>query len=513
MDTEKGRLVRSLYVSKNVTAHRSICCSKITMFLAVFCKLLVLFFCCITAVVGQAVDNVASIELGQTNFLIERPFTISVIIPHSDTRPTVVFPDIAGFLKKGTSVSVTTSEVGGKTLTNQVITQNYQARAPGRFQVPSFTVIVNGEAVLSEGTLLVVRPSAQTTFPLNASLTAPVPPPNGAAFLSLRTSKSAIYSGEGVGLTVSFFVADNYPYELSFTALDKQLQAITKKIRPANAWEENLSITELTPVSVVIGGKKFREYRLYQSVFYPLSNQGLRLPAVSLWLSRRPVVGPPAPQPETVVFTSKPVAITVRPLPPHPLRGRVPVGLFQLEEGLERQRVGIGQSVRYTFAITGEGNIATLPAPATLSDSTAVDVFPPEERHTVNNEGNQVTGRKTFTYFIVPHHNGVVSLANRFQWIYFDPQTARYDTLRPHLQLKVGGSAEAMTANAGQPVDLLGTNGELLKLTPGGDSLYAGIEALDSTRQPISIPVLIRSIANVLIVMMLLGMIFVFFKK
>ncbi|WP_460926183.1 BatD family protein [Spirosoma agri] len=454
-----------------------------------------------------------TIELGQTNFPIERPFTISVIIPNSDTRPSITFPDIVGFTKKGMSASVTPSEIGGKTITNQVITQNYQARTPGRFRVPPFSIKVNDETVQSEGTMLVVRASATTTAPVNVTTTALVSPPNGAAFLSLRSSQSRIYTGESIALTLSFFVADNYPYKLNFTALDKQMQAITKKIRPANAWEENLNITELNPNPVLVGGKKFREYRLYQSVFFPLSNQSLKLPAVTLWLGKEPIVGPPSAKPETIAFTSKPVTIAIRPLPAHPLRGRVPVGSFRLEEGLERQRVSVGQSVRYTFAVTGEGNIATLPAPETLSDTASIDVFPPKERHTVTNSGVDVTGNKTFTYFIVPHQNGVVSLANRFQWIYFNPKTARYDTLRPRLQMQVGGKADAVAVNSTVQASLSGTTGETVPGTSMGDSLYAGIEAIDSTQQPMSITVLIRSIANVLIALMLLGMIFVFFKK
>lgn len=480
------------------------------MLFGIFRNFFVLFYIFSIAALGQATENEITIELGQTNFPIERPFTISVIIPNSESRPTINFPELTGFIKRGISASVTPSEINGKTITNQVITQNYQAQAPGRFRVPAFSIQVNDETIQSEGTLLVVRPSPTASAP--ATLTAITPPPNGSAFLSLRTSKSAIYAGESLAMTLSFFVADNYPYQLQFMALEKQLQAITKKIHPANAWEENLTINELNPVPVVVGGRKFREYRLYQSVFFPLSKQTINIPAVSLWLGRQPVIGPPSSKPETLVLTSKPVTVTVRPLPVHPLRGRVPVGSFRLEEGLERQRVQIGQSVRYTFGITGEGNIATLPAPALLSDTTSIDVFPPKERHTVSNDGNTVTGRKVFSYFLVPHQNGSVSLINRFQWIYFDPQTARYDTLRPKLQLHVGGQGESVTASSPANDALSGSIGAE-QGKPMGDSLYAGIELMDSTEQPVSIPGLIRSIANVLIVLMLLGMIFVFFKK
>jgi hypothetical protein len=153
-----------------------------------------------------------------------------------------------------------------------------------------------------------------------------------------------------------------------------------------------------------------------------------------------------------------------------------------------------------------------LPAPATPPKTAAIDVFPPEERLTVHHGGNRVSGRKTFTYFVVPRQNGTVSLGNHFQWIYFDPQRAQYDTLRSRLQMQVGGNESLAEAKTSEPTEtpIPATDAPALV---SGRSLYMGLETLDSTRQPISIPVLIRAMANVLIGLMLLGMIFVFIKK
>lgn len=477
------------------------------MSFAIFRNNFVLFFLTFTASFGQVPDNVASIELGLTTFPIERPFTMSVVMPASENRITVPFPEIPGFEKKGVSTSISPVEINGKTIASQVVTQSYQALAPGRFRLPPFSIDINGESVHSLGAMLVVQPSRSA--PANPTFNLTEASAGNAAFLSLRASRTGIFAGEGVALTLSFFVADNYPYELSFTGLDKQLQAIVKKIRPANSWEENLAITELKPIPVVINGKKFREFRIYQSVFFPLSNRDLNLPAVSLQLARpQPKIGPPTAQPETVVFTSKPFTIVVKPLPPHPLRGRVPVGTFALTEGLERQGVRVGQSVRYTFTITGEGNISTLPAPSPLSATPELDVFPPEERHTIVHYGNHITGHKTFSYFIVPHQNGQISLANSFQWIYFDPRTSQYDTLQSQIRLLVGSKKPATGGQASAPDSTLNPNEG-----PTTQSLYAGIETLDSTHQPVSISALVRAVANVLILVMLAGMVFIFFKR
>lgn len=483
-----------------------ICCRKNRTEFALLKFIVVLFILSYTPVFSQSVDNVSVVEFSETTFPIERPFTISVIIPSSETRPSIAFPEIPGFTKKGISASVTTSEVDGKTTTSQVITQSYQAKAAGQFQLPPFSLTINDEVIRSEGVTLTVRGASTASQPNAATAVAKMTPPAGAAFLMLRSSKNSIYTGEGVALTLSFYVADNYPYILDFTALDRQLQNITKKIRPVNAWEENLNISELKPIDIQIGGKKFREYRLYQAIFFPLANRSIRIPSVALQLNRRPIIGPPAAQPETISFSSAPLTIAVKALPPHPLRGRVAVGTFRLEEGLERQRVQVGQSVRYRFGITGEGNIATLTPPALINETNNADVFPPEERQIINRQGDRVTGRKTFTYFIVPHQNGAIPLGNRFQWIFFDPQLQRYDTLQPGLRLRVGSGGQDSPDDSIATLTSSGQN-------TGPGSIYQGLAQLDSTDQPISATTIIRIIANVLIVFMLLGMIFVFFRK
>lgn len=478
------------------------------MLIGILRKFFGLFFLTSFAAFGQQAVNEVDIELGLTTFPIERPFTISVTIIDSEKRESIAFPSIPGFIKKGVTTSTSASEINGKSIVNQVITQSYQALAPGRFRLLPFDIEANETTAHSDGSVLIVQPgeaTAATTTPMldidDAAL-------GSAAFLSLQASKKSLYAGEGVALTLSFFVADTYPYALNFTALDKQLQLITRKIHPANSWEENLSITELKPSPVVIRGKKFREFRLYQSVFFPLSNQNLKLPPVSLQLARpQPKIGPPSAASDVVTFTSKQLVINVKALPAHPLRGRVPVGVFQLEEALERQRVSVGQSVRYRFTVKGEGNIATLTSPIILNETAELNVFPPDESHTLTHLGNRITGYKTFAYFMVPHQNGRISLVNRFQWIYFDPQTGRYDTLQPHLQLQVGGKSVAINEQ------ILATR--ISSETDGiasGPSLYAGIDALDSTQQSANFTVLARTIANVLILAMLAGMTYIIFK-
>ncbi len=515
------------------TAYVLYCCPKVQMIIAIFRKLFVLFFLCFTPSFAQQTDNLIAIELGAANFPIERPYTISVNVRNSEDRPDIRFPDIPGFTKKGISTSVTSAEADGKVTVSQVIIQTYQAKAPGRYVLAPFTIGVGDNIARSEGAVLVVRPTAGGTVPGSIAITTVTPPPPGSAFLQLTSSKAQIYAGEGVALSLSFFIADNYPYALNFTALDRQIQQIANRIRPVNVWEENQNITELKPTPVRIGNRNFRQYRLYQAVFFPVAARPLSIPSVTLQLARPTAALPgpagaagpnsgilrsgssPAPAPGTptfVSFSSRPLTVAVRALPPHPGRGQIPVGQFRLDERLDRRRISAGQSARYVFQIIGEGNIATLPAPVTLSDSSSTDVFPPEEQQLINRDGTRITGRKSFYYFVVPHQNGIVSLANRFQWVYFDPQLARYDTLRPRLNLRVGGVADSTDiATVVESAELITGSSKGTNLA--ARSIYAGLKTQDSQQQPLNPAELIRLLASSLIVLMLVGVVFIIVKK
>ena len=494
------------------------------MKIEIFVKFFVLFFCFPWLSFGQGADNIVTIEIGQTVFPIERPFTISVQIPNSDARPSITFPDIPGFTKRGTSASLTNAEVAGKTIATQVITQTYQAIQPGTFRLAPFTLMINGFAARSEGATLTVRPSTPATTDPSAPAPIQMPTEFGTAFLSLNTSKASVFVGEGFTVRLSLFVADSYPFELEFWELDKQYQTLQKQIHHPNTWEENYNIKDIQQLPVVINGRKFTEYPIYQATFFPLSVQAIQLPSVTLQMIRRKplaTASPNAPSSSTTAsektvvdpselfpFMTRPVTIVVKPLPPHPMHGQIAVGKFRLIEGIERASVAIGKSVRYSFRIEGEGNIASLQAPLVqdvVTSDSIPNILPAGTNQVINRLGAIVTGSKTFAYFLVPRRHEAFPLGKVFYWIYFDPGLAQYDTLRSAITLRTDGTPANSVLNGEQstvPADNAATA-----------SIYANLAQLDSTRLFIDASSLIRAIANVLLVVMIIGMIFVLFRK
>jgi len=492
------------------------------MKIRIFQKFLVLFFCLPLIVSGQQKDNVVTIELSATTFSIERPFIISVLVPNSENRPVVAFPDIPGLTKRGTATSVTNTGTGGETVLAQLITQTYVATQPGTFRLLPFSITINGTTARSEGATLMVRPA--TTGPFGGTglvASMDVPTESGVAFLSLRTNKTSVFVGEGFALRLSLFVSDAYPFELRFDGVDAQLQTVLKQLRPTNTWVEEAGIRELKGQPVNVNNRQFREYVISQGVYFPLSEGVVQLPSVGLALIRVRSTEPSATTtttavPEPISFQARPLAIAVRPVPSHPLRGKVPVGVYRLVETMARMAVPAGKSSQYSIRIEGEGNIASLQEPlwSTMNSTTLVpsspatetglEILPAQTSQQIDRTGEQVSGSKTFGYFLVPRRGGIMDLSTVFGLVYFNVQTARYDTLRSKVQLRVGET---------EPLGTASTDTSTPASAKAADALFVGLNEMDSTEKPLNLTVLTRAVANVLLVMMILGMIFVFLRK
>jgi hypothetical protein len=146
-------------------------------------------------------------------------------------------------------------------------------------------------------------------------------------------------------------------------------------------------------------------------------------------------------QKDFTTFRSKPKTIRVKDLPEHPLKNQVAVGNFKLEEAISNQNLETGQSFEYKFKVVGEGNISAIRevSPPKVND---FDFYAPNVKQQINRGGGAVYGSKLFTYMAIPKEPGQHDLGKYFQWIYFNPTTQKYDTLKSSLILNVTGESK-----------------------------------------------------------------------
>jgi hypothetical protein len=479
-------------------------------------RLVAFLFLLFVALAVPAQAQRISIELGKSPLPINQYYTISIKLQDQQLKEYTPFPEIEGFKKSNKYSSTKTMVTGGKTTTLLTVTQNYAALEEGEYAVRPFSMKVNGQMVQSQGMPIRVTPM-QANAPQSLNL------PNlmledeaeqvvedepefidkdDNAFLTLYSDKKEVFVGEGVNVILYFYLAEADQRLLDFHDFVNQMTSIVRQLKQANAWEEMFDFTEITPEHVVVQGEPYLRFKLYEAVLYPINLEPLRFPQLKLQMIKYKVAKTPSLLTEDrqegyKTFYARERVIPVKELPPHPLRDVVPVGDYSLNERLSKKRVAANSSFAYLFEVKGEGNLAAI-MPPTPEATPALEFYPPDIRQDVTKRAGKVMGAKTFAYSVQPREAGVYRLGDMMEWVFFNPATAAYDTLRPSLQVQVTGARNS----AAVPV-----------LSRDLGSFYNIIENEDNTLVDMHSFEEIKRYTNIILLVLLAVSAFVFLKK
>lgn len=407
------------------------------------------------------------ITLGPDEIGENQAWTITLSVQNDRLRSYDNFPEINGFRKRGASTQSTQNIINGQISSSQSIIMTYLPLKQGTFTVPDFTMKVNDKGINVAGKKVKVGPAAQqqqdpfrSLFDRNSaddffgSGETEFIDINDDAFLAFTTSKDEVYTGEGFNATLSFFVSEENRAPLQFYELGRQLSEILKKVKPNNCWEENFNIENIEGEVVKIGANEYTRYKIYQATYYPLNTEPIVFPSVALEMIKYKVAKNPSffgqnRKEDFKKFYSKSKKVIVKELPPHPLKDAVAVGNYQLSELMPATDIETGKSVSYVFNIFGEGNISAIQKPQVSNDAN-FEFYEPNVRMDIKRENGRVTGTKSFNYFLIPKEPGRYDLKNYFQWVFFNPDEHKYDTLQSKLTVYVTGEStknEVIQAN------------------------------------------------------------------
>jgi len=410
------------------------------------------FLCALVETHGQA-----SLLVGEKSITLEENFSLSFVIKSANATveaPTYRFPELPGLRKLGVSRSKATDIQNGEPVYTFTYSQYYQASTTGSLLIPPAEVIVNQQSLKTEGFALLVSPSEQKEEVVEESKAQIEDLFKGqtSVFLAVTSTQFQPFVGQGFTLKFSLFIPDDNATKYSFDRNDIQIPALIQKLRPKNCWEESFGLQEVKVSKVVYKNKKYTEYRFFQSSYFALDAKKITIPSLSLQLLKNA---------EKVVFSSKPLVISPKELPNHPLKGKVPVGDFRLEESLTRSQVKTGDSLIYVSSVVGDGN-SILWEEKLIESDYFLNFIPLGTQSSVYPYGDKMLGNKTEKILIIPSQPGKFALKSYFNWIFFNTRTATYDTLRSAAVLNVSG----------QPSDrLLNTQSETM-------TLYRGLEKL-----------------------------------
>ncbi|PWJ36147.1 BatD family protein [Sediminitomix flava] len=401
-----------------------------------------------------------SIEYGKTEIGENENFQITLKITNDRLKEYSGFPDIEGFRKGRPSSSSETRVINGKVSTSQSIIQYYSPSKQGTFKVPSFSIKVNGKDISTSGTTIKVGPpverQVQDPFAAfwggNSGYRQNRQPQEfievkDDAFFAINTDKRKVFKGEGFTMDVSFYVATSNRADLEFYQLPEQLNKILKDIKPANCWEENHTIETINAEYVKIGDKHYRQFKIYESTFYPFNDQDIDIPKAGLKMvkfkeaKQKSFFGMNKKE-DFKMYYSSPKKIEVLDLPENPTFVDVNVGNYRLEENYTGGTTNLetGKGFTYRFTIKGEGNINAISEPR-VKETEAFLFYPPAVVQNVNRANGKVYGSKVYEYYVEPLEPGEYKLKDFISWQFFNTRTKQYETLTSDFEFKVTGES------------------------------------------------------------------------
>ncbi len=410
---------------------------------------LLIFFMFFLSHKSKSQETKPIVEIGENTIKLNEPFVITVVVKNQENRPICKFPEINNFKKRAISYAIATSNQNGKSITDQRVSQEYFPNKAGSFTYTNLNIQVNDIVVAAPNFSVTVLVSeideTEANFKdfIDGSAYEFVDVKDD-AFFAITTNKLRPYVGEGFLATIAFYIAQTNKAEMDFVNVNGQLDGILKQFRPKNCWEENLGISEIKVNKLIkIGNKKYFQYKIYQAIYYPFNNQPIQIPALKWQMLKYKIAKDQevsqSKKEDFKTYFSKPIFIKPQPLPQNNNFETNFVGDFKLVEQLDKDKVQTGRTFNYTFKVQGDGNLALLKFPETLSDSL-FEIYEP----TVNQQFSNIMGKlipeKTFHFNIVPKFAGKFSLKNHFFINYFNVHTRKYETLRAEKEIVVVGS-------------------------------------------------------------------------
>jgi hypothetical protein len=138
---------------------------------------------------------------------------------------------------------------------------------------------------------------------------------------------------------------------------------------------------------------------------------------------------PGVPVEKNITLDSKPVAITVKPLPEEskPVSFNGAVGHFAMEAGIENKNARAQDAAILKVTVKGAGNLPVVNAPFVKWPS-GVESYDAAVKDNIDKTIAPLSGTKTFEYSFIPKIKGRYDIP-AIEFSYFDPASSSYKTL------------------------------------------------------------------------------------
>ena len=297
----------------------------------------------------------------------------------------------------------------------------------GNFRIPNWNLSIGGKShQVPAATLQVLAPNQQDLLKQQEQKQQEADL-RQAAFIEFVNPREFLFLGETVAAEIRLFLWDRLP--------------VTRVERPPLKTGDAFSITELDQPTeqrnVIRSNKTYSVFTWTVGLTAAMTgNQSLSFDT-NIRVRTRNQRGSPFNNPffndpffgfgrdESIKVTSEKNWIEVRspPKDQRPPHFQGAIGSFLTESSIDKERVSLGDPIRLTFTLRGNGNFAAIPAPA-IAPSTDFKVGPPSFSFS-GSERTKHQGEQSFEYVITPLKAGILEIPEVL-FSYFDPSKEQY---------------------------------------------------------------------------------------
>ncbi len=348
----------------------------------------------------------ASIEPGI--IYLGQSATYTIRVDHTSTVPNISPPDVPGLHIVGTGQRTMTNIINGRRSAELQLTFSVSAGREGIFNIPGPVLRLRGEDYRVNDVTLRVQPMDST---LRQSFD-----------LILERPERPLYVGEAVPVTLKLLVRQGVSVALGGIP-EREGSSFAQSPLPDQP-RQGVQQVEGIP----------HQFAAWDLVLNPIQkgthDLQYRLPLVYENRDRvqRDFFGRPRAAQERIVLSTGQLGIEVQELPSEdrPPSFRNAIGTFEVDAALSERTVRAGEPITLTVTLTGQGNFERMGAPE-LDTPPGWRAYPPRARFEQDDDRG-LTGTKTFEYLLIPEHEEIKSVPE-FEFSYFDPERARYNTV------------------------------------------------------------------------------------
>lgn len=413
-------------------------------------KNLVLFFIlCCTFFTVSAQRFTASVEYNQVplNYTVDITYTIEGGKAQSFNPP-----KFDGFEAYGPAQGTNISVINGKVSKTVTISYTLKPKKQGNFVIGPATAVINGNEMKSNNVTIQVV-AAQERRRSNDPFQSMMEEMEEMQRQMMQDFQQPAYTEAEIkqylanNLLVRVIPAKTTLYQGEQTTLSYKIYArvtcdgiVATKMPSFNGFlsEEYKLPEQQQPKIETLNGVEYQTLEVKRITLFP-QNTG-KISIEPMELTANVYLGY---QPYEYAFKSNPIVLDVKPLPeknkPSTFSGAV--GKFAFEAAYDKTKTSVGEPISLTLTYNGTGNLKLITAPK-LTFPEEFEAYEPKAKDNYTNNGNVVSGSKTFEYVIIPQDGGTYKLP-KYEFAYFDVDKHDYVKFTlPETTIEVSGKAK-----------------------------------------------------------------------